>query len=336
MKTENASPVIFGFDFQVNAAIVLMLENIKELKRLRLEGASEDIELTMENGKKIFAQAKSVVKASSDFNNVRTKLKKAIETLSKSDGKDVEKLILITNSVNPLNEETSKGFFYGPPTDVQYCDLPEDGKKIIDGITDNLGVSFNKVKFRIKFFRFETDNETERYKVVLQMIQDFICRIGVNKNVSASELMGIWQNDIFRNGSKNDTTIQIDKDGIVWPIIVLAIGHNAPHEFLDDYDQGLADEISAKYSELIDNSIERYEMVTRVLYDFNKCSVAYGEITQKKRVQQFVESCWKDYIEILELHSLDKELQEGISRIVLSKVIQQRYTIDAIKKGVTL
>ncbi len=336
MKTTNASPVIFGFDFQVNAAIVLMLENIKELKRLRLEGATEDIELTMENGKKIFAQAKSVVKASSDFSNVRKNLKKAIETLSKSDGKDVEKLILITNSVNPLNEETSKGLFYGPPTDIQYHDLPEDGKKIIDGITDNLGVIFGKDKFRIKFFRFETDNEAERYKVVLQMIQDFICRIGVDKNVSASDLMGIWQNDIFHNGSKIDTTIQIDKNGIIWPIIVLAIGHNAPREFLEDYDPGLADEISAKYSELIDNSIERYEMVTHVLYDFNKCSVIYEGITIKERVQRFVESCWKDYIEIIGLHSLDEEIQEGISRIVLSKVIQQRYTIDAIRKGVSL
>ena len=49
---------LFGFDFQVNAAIILMLENIKELKSLRLEGEKEDIELTLENGEKILAQAK--------------------------------------------------------------------------------------------------------------------------------------------------------------------------------------------------------------------------------------------------------------------------------------
>lgn len=29
---------MFGFDFQVNAAIVLMLENIEDLKSQRLEG----------------------------------------------------------------------------------------------------------------------------------------------------------------------------------------------------------------------------------------------------------------------------------------------------------
>lgn len=43
MKERRAHAVLFGFDFQVNAAIVLMLENIRELKSLRLEGNEEDI-----------------------------------------------------------------------------------------------------------------------------------------------------------------------------------------------------------------------------------------------------------------------------------------------------
>lgn len=60
MKNRRANAVLFGFDFQRNAAIVLMLENIKELRSVRLEGNEEDIELTLENGQKILAQAKAV------------------------------------------------------------------------------------------------------------------------------------------------------------------------------------------------------------------------------------------------------------------------------------
>lgn len=82
MRDRRAHAVLFGFDFQVNAAIILMLENIKELKSLRLEGEKEDIELTLENGEKILAQAKSVERASSDFSNVRKNLRKALTTLS--------------------------------------------------------------------------------------------------------------------------------------------------------------------------------------------------------------------------------------------------------------
>lgn len=52
MGDRRAHAVLFGFDFQVNAAIVLMLDNIKELKSLRLEGNYEDIELTLENNQK--------------------------------------------------------------------------------------------------------------------------------------------------------------------------------------------------------------------------------------------------------------------------------------------
>lgn len=51
---------MFGFDFQRNAAIVLMLENIKELKSVRLEGNEEDIEISLNDGQKILAQAKAI------------------------------------------------------------------------------------------------------------------------------------------------------------------------------------------------------------------------------------------------------------------------------------
>ena len=60
MKNRRANAVLFGFDFQRNAAIVLMLENIKDLRSVRLEGNEEDIELTLENGRKILAQAKAM------------------------------------------------------------------------------------------------------------------------------------------------------------------------------------------------------------------------------------------------------------------------------------
>lgn len=333
MRSTNASSVLFGFDFQVNAAIVMMLENIKDLKKLRLEGATEDIELTLNSGKKIFAQAKSVEKASSDFRNVRANAKKAIKTLNNADGADVEKLILITNSVNPLNEDTSKGFFYGPPTDIKYDDLPKEGQKVIDDIITSLGINFDKGKFHIKFFRFETNNDSERYKVVLEMIQDFLRRFEIR--VSASELMSIWQSDIFKNGSKTDVSLQIDKKGIVWPIIVLSIGHSAPQELLEDYDQGLANEITYKYSELIDNCTERYDLVTQVIYDYNNSSTDPA-LNGKQRMKQFINNYWKEYVKVLGLASLDIELQEGISRIVMSKILQQKHTIATIKEAVVL
>lgn len=82
MINRRANAVLFGFDFQINAAIILMLENIKDLQSVRLESKNEDIELTLANGQKILAQAKAVEKSSSDFSHVRENLKKALISLS--------------------------------------------------------------------------------------------------------------------------------------------------------------------------------------------------------------------------------------------------------------
>ena len=53
MKNRNASASAFGWDFQVNAAILLMLENIEKAEKIRVEGKDEDIEITL-NDKKRF------------------------------------------------------------------------------------------------------------------------------------------------------------------------------------------------------------------------------------------------------------------------------------------
>lgn len=53
MTNRSATPVLFGFDFQANAAIVLMLENIKYMTSIRLEGY-EDIEINLNDGSSVF------------------------------------------------------------------------------------------------------------------------------------------------------------------------------------------------------------------------------------------------------------------------------------------
>lgn len=63
VKNRRANAVLFGFDFQRNAAIILMLERIKELRSVRLEGNEEDIELTLENGKKFLPKQKRLKRA---------------------------------------------------------------------------------------------------------------------------------------------------------------------------------------------------------------------------------------------------------------------------------
>lgn len=56
----DASASSFGWNFQVNAGIFLLLHYIKDAKSIKIESKYEDIEICLKNKSKIFAQAKSV------------------------------------------------------------------------------------------------------------------------------------------------------------------------------------------------------------------------------------------------------------------------------------
>ena len=130
-KNRRADAVMFGFDFQINSAIVLMIESIKDLKAIRLEGNEEDIKLTLNDDSLVLAQAKAVREASWDFRNVRANINKALTTLSEqSKKKEVKQFIFITNSPNPFNDDGSRSVFYGH-AHRKYSSLPPSAKKIL-------------------------------------------------------------------------------------------------------------------------------------------------------------------------------------------------------------
>ena len=206
----------FGFDFQANAAILLTLENMRTFDYVRLESDEEDISIRLNNGKFILAQAKSVQKASYDFKNVRKNLEKALKTLSEGEkmivaqGDSIEKLIFITNSMNPLNEQLSQGAFLGGAGKRDFADLPPSAQEIIEGFLSKIDEPLDTNSFRIQVFSFETDMEDERYKVVLDKIRDFIASIQLS-SLDPARLMKIWQRDFCVNASKHDSHINLKK-----------------------------------------------------------------------------------------------------------------------------
>ncbi len=168
MVDRTATSTLFGFDFQTNAAIVLMLENIKDMADIRMEGY-EDVEIGLNDGNSILAQAKSVVNGSTDFSNVLPNLKKAMESLSDAYSKcpSTKQLIYISNSSNPLSVSSEKNIFTGLSSRRNYDSLPTKSKKKIDNILSSIKGPFDKSKLLIQTFYFETDDKRERNKYVV-------------------------------------------------------------------------------------------------------------------------------------------------------------------------
>lgn len=333
-KDRRADAVLFGFDFQVNAAIVLMLENITELRSLRLESENEDIDIELYSGDHILAQAKAIVNSSTDFRNVRKNLKKALESLSEGSKKvQTKKLILITNSPNPLNEDASRSIFWGPAR-RGFSTLPESSQKIITDYLSQVDQPLDPDQFVIQVVPFETDDDTERYKAVSKVIDDFIGDLKLDIPGIGQQLHRVWCGEVFKSGSKNNVNIILSKKSLIWPIIVIATDiDRIDHDFIERFDSVQYDEIVRRFRETIDSCCERIEFFTKILFDFNAYKNT-GKASEK--TINFVEECWSNYLSEFEGNGIDSATAEALSKVVVYNVIRRRYDIDKIKKGASL
>ena len=329
----SVTSVIFGFLFQANAAIVLMLENMKELKSIRLE-CNEDIDIELIDGSFVLAQAKSVVKASSDFNHVRANANKAMMSLSDGAKKvNVRELVYITNSPNPFNDDASKNMFYGNSI-VKYENLPPSTKELIDIYLSQISVPFDKNKLVIRAIPFEGDDERQRYKVVWDVISDFMGRIGLGEYGYRQKLHEVWEGMLYRSGSKSNKEIKLGKKDVIWPIIVCVTDQgNLDRNAL--YCTGLDDsefeEISNRYREIIDYCSERFDLVAKVISDFTTAG-----IKDRDAVSMFINDHWNDYTEDIEMDSIDEEIRSSLIKIIMYTILSKKYIINKIKKEVNL
>lgn len=333
-RSRRADAVVFGFDFQVNSAIVLFLENIKEVEKLRLEGNYEDIELELSSGEMILAQAKAVEKASADFTNVRKNMKKALMSLAEGGEKvNARELIMITNSPNPFNDDNSRSAFYGH-AHRKYDTLPPSAKKIVDEYLSKMDKELDTDKLKIQVLPFETDDESERYKVIMESINDFVGNLNTNISGIGQKLLETWHWQVFDNGGKKDAAIKLSKKDIIWPILVkITEIEQCEDSFLEQFDSGLYEEVINRYAEIINSHCEQCEFFIKILSDYN------GFKTTKKaseKLNDFIELRWKDYVSEFNVDGIDEEIQEAIAKIIIHNIIKRRFTIDRIKKEVNL
>lgn len=329
----SAIPLNFGLDFQANAAIVLMLDNMKELSSIRVE-CNEDIDIELNDGTYVLAQAKSVINSSTDYNNVRANAKKAMVSLSDGAQKvRVKKLVYITNSPNPFNDDVSKNMFYGPSI-VRYSELPVTAKNLIDGYLSQITHPLDTNRLIIRVIPFEGDDVRQRYKAICEDIQDFIEGLNVNETAFRKKLHSVWSEMLYMSGTKKDKGIKLGKKDVVWPIIVCAVGQGRLDRtslYCENLDDGEFEEIHYKYAEIIDYSSERYELVAKVIADYSKSG-----LKGRNSIALFINQHWADYKDEMGLEPIDEDILPSLIKIVLYTILLKRYTINQISKAVNL
>lgn len=333
-KSQRANSVVFGFDFQENAAIVLMVNNMAEMESIKIEG-EEDIEIKLNDGTYILAQAKSVEKSSTDFSNVRAKAKKAMESLSVAEKKlPARDLVYYTNSPDPFDDESSKPMFYGLSS-VKYDVLPDSTKQLIVRWLSHINHPLDTSKLQIHVLPFETDYDDQRYKVVIEKISDFIGELQlISVDGLRKQLHDVWLTMLDRNASKSDKTIRLVKKEIVWPIIVFVTGQRHLERYsyyCTDLDDGEYDEIVSQYGKLIDEYCEKYELVIKVISDYVE-----GGYHSNSAIECFINEHCVEYIDELGLNAVDENIRINLTKILLYTILRRRFEINKIKCAVNL
>lgn len=327
MSDRNASSSAFGWDFQANSAMLLMLENIREAKRVRVEGSDEDIEITLDDHTKIYAQAKAVEKPD-DTSHVIDKLTKALETLSDAaKNGDGSQFTYMTNSSNPFNNQRTVSYFTGR-THLGFDELPDQAqKRIKDIITKNGFADLDVHKLDIRVIPFYGNDLKNRYKEIQACVNEFLATVSVNLLGVNAEIMEIWQRDLFLNATQSDTAISVSKEKMIWRLIVLVVDKTAANEYKKDFDDDEISEIERKYKLIINQNTMSYEIISRILSDYRKI---------KGSSKQFVGGHWKDYLDIVNVIEADNDTKESLLKIILYRILTQRQYIRDIKRGSNL
>ena len=206
MKSSNASASAFGWELQSNAAIMLMLKNIEKASKVKVEGSTEDVEITFSNGKMLMSQVKAVIDPE-DHSHVKEKLEAGLRTLnSAAKLSEVEQLVFVTNSPNPFNDATTMYKFSSPLNTVPFTELPTACQQMVTDICTAKEYDFDTSILTVCVMQFHGESEDERYKVLSSLTTEFLNNLGVHK-IPTNQLLTLWQHAFTVNASQKTTSI---------------------------------------------------------------------------------------------------------------------------------
>lgn len=332
MRSTQASATIFGFQFQINAAIYLMIKYFSEFKQIKVEGNQEDIELFLHNNKKIYAQAKSKEFPTRDNKGHSEKLKEALRTLSSIEDKENYNLMYISNlEDNPLNSGTTE---FDRVSFLRYDELKEESKKKIDNQILSENYNIDTSKLIIAKIPFYGDDWEQRHKEINKKMSEFISDVSPSLSSFANKIITIWEDDFLQNASVKNPKITITKENVVWGLVVCKLQ-------LDDvkkFDEKLEIE-ETDFLEAIDEYEKIIDIKSSTFLDYNKIISLYSQYKLKgDKIMSIYDFIKEKKDEIFNLIFPDKNKEDLVlqtcAKIIAKEIILRSKSIEEIKRGV--
>lgn len=354
----NASASAFGWQFQVDAAIFLFIHYIDEIERITVEGKYQDIELACRDGKKIYAQAKSVYNGSNDHR--KKKMEDAIISLAKTpyDKECGDKLVYISNYDAPIK----KSEVYNKSVVKLQNVKPdkEEFKKQIDKIIEDLEKTIIKEKGdkkkkyeelvkRIKGINvddflmssiypyIEAEDPMDTFRIIQDKITELLT---VKFNIQSvylqkfvQRLLVEWHQTFLFNATTSVASINktMSKDALLWQIVVILseIDINVESLFDEQIDLELLEEYETAFAKT-SHVHERFSFFNKLIVDLKE----YKRRTKKTEVE-FIRENWKKYeTEFAEYNECSIGEKEYLIKRSLYRLISSKNNIKKIIEGI--
>ena len=358
----DASASVFGWDFQVNAAIFLFLKYLKQVDSVKVEGKYQDIELRLRDDSCIFAQAKSIQNGSNDYR--KKKLEDAIISLVKTPmDYEKDKLLYVSNYLAPIRENN----FYNNQIIELKSVVPDkiEFEKIIDEIIDKLKSdiltdenisSLKKHKYSKLVERLENMNTEDflvcsivpyvntvqpedKYKVIENLIQE---KLTYDFNITSSNMIKYvkkillnWQSTFLLNATTPDWIKEKTMSKLQLMLQIIAIISDKETDNLKELlTFELQDDLEDEYSQYYNQRSfyhDRFEFINKLFDDFKR----YNADIENQKTNQFIREEWKKYYEeYSEFMQYEDDAQEYLIKRDLLRLLSNSKNIKKIIDGV--
>ena len=330
MRNIQASATIFGFQFQINSAIYLMIKNFSSFEKLKVEGEQEDIEIYLTGNQKIYAQAKSKEFPTKDNIGHSEKLAEALRTLSNVKDFNCKELIYINNlEDNPLNSGTDE--FKGV-TFLKYNELKGKSKEKIDYQINKHQYEIDKDKLIIAKIPFYGDDSEQRHKEINDKMENFISEISPSIKSFSKKIISMWEEEFLQNASTKCPKLTINKENVTWGLIICKLQLDDVKKFDDKLDIDETDFLDAidEYDKIID--MKSYNFL-----DYNKIIQIYKSYKLKNPSSTIYDFILGEEEQIFNMIFPEKEknnVLNACSRIIAKEIIMRSKNIEEIKEGV--
>lgn len=244
----------------------------------------------------------------------------------------------VTNDEYPFGRSKQTSMF-GSYAYYEYKELPSAICGYIAEKAEAVGIDQADLdKFAVLVFGFYGEDDRTRYKIVRNCVQDWIDEAGLGNvaAINSAQLRRTWELILKGNAQNPDVTVTVSKADLTWPLIAMVCEASKDDRMFDDYDEEIREDVLRAYKKTIEWHTTRYQLVTKVLSDFDdfKASRPRSNIGQTR--SEFLSSRWESYVEELGAEHIDEERAELLVKIVLRKILVSNSVIRQIKEGVNL